>query len=286
MKRQPPVLDIPVTVKSRQLRATIGRVLRQIKRRCPEDFARLKSRVLAIIPLPEEIADDGTRGFWNTCQFETEGFSWGASCWDAEPSDAGEIAIWEALDEGIQTGVLAHELGHACSTPADLARRRAPAHEWASELAADWYAYRWGFGRDIACNRRHRNVVHHAVGPGQVIDVNVDGVWCRYRVTRNHCMQLIEGPHRTPSAGRPDKSTPRCGIVDGQVVPIGEALCGVRFWEEGPDAERPVESDRFPEKECDVSTGGQRVQGEHPPLERRRGAGPLHLRCLGRPAGS
>jgi len=234
MKSHARILGIPVTVESKQLRATIRSVLQQIEQRCPQDFARLKARVVAIIPLSKEIEDDGSIGLWRTCEVEAERLVCDTSGRGLEPNAAaGEVAIWEGLDEAAQAEVVAHELGHACSTRADLARRRAPAYEWASELAADWYAYRWGFGRDIERNRRQQGFVHHAVGPGQMIDVNVDGMWRRYRVTRNHCMRLVEGAFRTPVAGRADKSTPRCGIVKGRVVPVGQALCGVRLREGG-----------------------------------------------------
>jgi hypothetical protein len=85
---------------------------------------------------------------------------------------------------------VAHELGHVAATDHDQASRHAPDDEWASELAADWYAYRWGFGRDIARDRPTRRFVHHAVGPGQVIGVG--DRW--YRVSQRFVMAPAEAP--------------------------------------------------------------------------------------------
>ena len=58
MKRQITILGIPVTVKCKQLWATIYRVLLQIKQRHPKDFARLQSQVLAIVSLPYTVSDE------------------------------------------------------------------------------------------------------------------------------------------------------------------------------------------------------------------------------------
>jgi hypothetical protein len=72
-------------------------------------------------------------------------------------------------------------------------RRQAPDDEWASELAADYYAYKWGFGRAIAKDRPQRHIGHHACGPGQCIGILGDEEhW--YRVSRRFVMHECEPP--------------------------------------------------------------------------------------------
>jgi hypothetical protein len=94
-------------------------------------------------------------------------------------------------------GVVAHELGHAATRRFDdLPRRQAPSDEWASELTADWYAYRWGFGRQVAHFRKHRDWGHHCVGPGGKFSMDYpcrDGRLRRFyfRVTRNFCVRRV-----------------------------------------------------------------------------------------------
>jgi hypothetical protein len=200
MKQPFTILGIPVTVKSKKLRAAIRRVLSQIQHRRPQDFVRLKSQVLAIIPLPDAEAEDGTQGEWKTVRINYADYPGGMVPFEVAMSPPGRIAIWEGLKEDKHVCILAHEFGHACSTSDDRERRNAPEDEWSSELAADWYAYRWGFGRDIARHRKDRRFAHHAVGPGQTIEEHVNGAWHRYRVTRNHCMRLIETYQGEPPA--------------------------------------------------------------------------------------
>lgn len=200
VKRPFTILGIPVTVKSKKLRASIRRVLLQIRQRRPKDFVRLKSQVLGIIPLPDAEAEEGTPGEWQKIDINYADYPGGAVPFEVETSPPGHIAIWEGLEEDEHVWVLAHECGHACSTYDDRKRRNAPSDGWCSELAADWYAYRWGFGRDIAKHRKDRLAIHHGPGPGQTAEDYVNGVCHTYRVTRNHCMRLVTTPQGEPPA--------------------------------------------------------------------------------------
>jgi hypothetical protein len=85
---------------------------------------------------------------------------------------------------------VAHELGHAATRWEDTTRRGGPSDEWKSELAADWYAYRWGFGRAIARGRKTRAWLHHLGGPGFRFSEDADGVRYHYRITRHFCIRL------------------------------------------------------------------------------------------------
>jgi len=56
----------------------------------------------------------------------------------------GTVELVEATQTGAQdfAAIVAHEFGYACTRQEDIERRNAPSDEWASEAAADWYAYR------------------------------------------------------------------------------------------------------------------------------------------------
>jgi hypothetical protein len=94
------------------------------------------------------------------------------------------------IDRLIST--FAHELGHAATCQEDRNRRKAPFDEWDSELAADWYAYKWGFGREIARHRKIRDWGHHLTAPGSTFEVGHDGKIYHYRITRNFCVRLVK----------------------------------------------------------------------------------------------
>jgi hypothetical protein len=104
----------------------------------------------------------------------------------------GVLLLLESCTAFDSQGLIAHELGHACTTFEDLLRRgEVDTDEWRSELAADWYAYKWGFGKIIARDRRFRGWAHHGAAPRQRYSVKMDGYWYRYRVTRNFCVRLV-----------------------------------------------------------------------------------------------
>jgi hypothetical protein len=73
-------------------------------------------------------------------------------------------------------GLAAHEFGHACTRQIDIERTNAPDEEWASEAAADWYAAKWGFGKERGSYRRWDVFGHHGAKPrGKIKDEH--GQW-------------------------------------------------------------------------------------------------------------
>jgi len=107
----------------------------------------------------------------------------------------GKVRLSRALvktPEFVVIAAIAHELGHACTTQEDFEKRkRIIDDEWASESCADYYAYRWGFGREIRRHNKTRYVRHHGGLPGDIITVGIDDIVLRYRVTRNFYYQRI-----------------------------------------------------------------------------------------------
>ncbi len=175
-------------------RKAVGKVLRQIRQRFPQDYERLKSRVRGIRPLANRDTKDGTLGEWKELP-ETE---------DPRTWDRGDGVLYlkeDKQDHLIPT--IAHELGHACTELIDLLRRgEVPFDEWASELTADWYAYKWGFGRQIAKARKTRNWSHHGPPPGSEFIITSDGRDHKIRVSRRF---VVTGLKSTRRQGREKK---------------------------------------------------------------------------------
>jgi hypothetical protein len=187
------VFGIPCRLRTSAARAALRQVLAQIGDRFPRDFARLQALVREVRPLPQRDHEDGTLGWWKAeaplDPFTSEGLYRQLSC---EGRDRGTLFIWERQDTPKLTANIAHELGHAVTGDDDL-RRRGEVHsdEWASELTADWYAYKRGFGRLIARYRKQRDWGHHSPGPGKGFSRAVDGVQYFYRISRNFRVRLV-----------------------------------------------------------------------------------------------
>jgi hypothetical protein len=173
----------------------VKQVLRQIRDRYPNDFVRLSARVLRIEPLTRrdrgESASEGVVGRWCGRTFEevyrdTDFVSLPEDIrmkFDEWHSGIVKLAEDQARDKFM--GIVAHEFGHACTRFVDIVRRCAPEDEWASEAAADWYAYKWGFGRYIAICRRTRAWLHHGPAPGSWIEIqHAAGQWVRHTLSR------------------------------------------------------------------------------------------------------
>jgi hypothetical protein len=162
-------------------------VLDQVRQRRPGDFAALTRLVRRIVPVSAESLekDPGTLGEWKQCPDEL--LPWDPA--HPDPVHVRPSGVVELLDEEHEDVVatVAYEFGHVCTRHEDLWRRGGPSDEWRSELAADWYAYRWGFGRAISRSRKRRKLLHHLGGPGDVVEV--DG--CRFRITRSLCLHPV-----------------------------------------------------------------------------------------------
>jgi hypothetical protein len=186
------VYGIPCFLRDPILREGAQRTLQRIRDRSPKDFRRLQSLVKAIRPYDD--ADDGTLGEWFP-EFPTED---DPATWDYGVGDTpGVLKLVETIQKECLPGLLAHELGHAATRHEDRERRGAlSSDEWRSEMAADWYAYKWGFGRDIARDRKNRAWMHHGAPPGSTFKESSDGKIYHYKITRNfvgHLTKITEG---------------------------------------------------------------------------------------------
>jgi hypothetical protein len=140
----PSIHSILCRIRSRGLRRAIRQVLDQVRERRPRDFGRLRSLVRIIVPLPKAEARDGTLGRWQkNSPVRDDPSTW---AWGFEDTP-GILYLSEGIEAAHAVAVVAHEFGHGCATDSDLKRRGDVGDEWAEELTADWYAYKWGFGR-------------------------------------------------------------------------------------------------------------------------------------------
>jgi hypothetical protein len=208
-KRTPGAIHgIPCRVRSRELRRAIRQVIDQVRERCPRDFARLRRLVREIRPLSGRERREGTLGRWVEDPETGDPWEWGPD--ELQGAFPGVLLLSEELDPACLVATVAHELGHACTTDADMDRRGPVFTDaWASEFSADWYAYKWGFGKHIARQREHRHFGHHGAGPGQRFAVGSDGRERWFRVTRNFVVQEIEPQPVEPPAEGKGKKKPR-----------------------------------------------------------------------------
>ncbi len=180
-----PILGIPCSLTNPAARIAFHDVLFAIMEGHPEDFARILRLVTEVVPITPELRDEGTEGAWETKVFlETEDpETWGRG-FDETP---GRILIDEDLQPLRLLALFAHELGHTCTGEDDLEFTHAPSDEWASELSADRFAYKWRFGEAIAVQQKLRDRWHHCGGPGEVIECGEPPR--KYRI--NHQLQFV-----------------------------------------------------------------------------------------------
>jgi hypothetical protein len=187
---------IPCEIQSEPVQRAVAEVSSAIQRRRPRDWRRLCNRVERISWLPE---DDGrTLGQWfvdreHVAQLRSDtqqnpGF--GADDESEEFLARGWIGLSPRVTElppNVLRAVVAHEFGHAGAGFWDVAEREVAFgdREQATEMSANLYAFRWGFGEDIRAAHPWRDLTHHGLLPGQVM------VWegYAYRVDDNFLPQ-------------------------------------------------------------------------------------------------
>lgn len=183
-KSMTPILGIPSSLGRGQLRGAVRAVLAQIESRDPTDLERIRRRVKEIRPLFGRWREEGTLGVWVADEGGIGNFDF---------TSTGVVGL--ALDLHDPVAVVAHEFGHVCTQEEDFLKREAAGSEWASELCADYYAYKWGFGRIIARQRPRREFSHHGPTPGQEVTIEHsagDRILYRYRVTRSFMIRLVQ----------------------------------------------------------------------------------------------
>jgi len=222
----PSILGFRCTISDVRVRNAIEYVLTRIRERQRDDFKRLRRKVRGFHWLPKEEAQNGTLGHWKRVpitkafQLETEREAKALlrqeypcrlhpppkhvrhladALRQEEHRRPGKVHLCRELTDAPEFRLLstiAHELGHAATTQEDFEKRDSALggdSEWASESCADYYAYRWGFGRQVRRCQRTRRVGHHGGLPGDVIQIaGPTGKSLKYRVTRNFYYRRVE----------------------------------------------------------------------------------------------
>jgi tetratricopeptide (TPR) repeat protein len=160
-------------IKDQEMIERIRLVLSKIEEKHPKDLAKITAKVKHIKPLTKEQRDSGDMGWW------------------AESEET--ICISNELkDSELTIGILAHELGHVCTTENDRERRKCPNYEWESEAVADWYACKWGY-REII--RKLQNTIykstHHGCAPGKQIKRIIGDFVYTFTVSRNFVYKRV-----------------------------------------------------------------------------------------------
>ena len=178
------IKGIPCTLKSPVAVRLVKKFLAEIAKNHPKDFKKIQSKTTLIKRVPKKEIDIGTRGQVVRVDAEVSSEAFFAGAFDDNQFEKVIVFIDETVKDSKSMFVtIAHEFGHVCTTEKDLARRKAPFEEWASEATADWYVYKWGYGNiSRKENVKHpRHFWHHGATPGQTLEVND----VAYRLSRN-----------------------------------------------------------------------------------------------------
>lgn len=201
------IYGIPCRVNSPVLRNAIRVVLGRIEKRAPQDLSRICSLVRRIVPLSSKAAAEGTvaevkRLLPPSLRRLTQKQNPSRADWDEMIRLQDEFehpAIVHVLEDSIDPiTTIAHELGHLCTRAKDFHRREEAAGgeaEWVSEMCADYYAYKWGFGPEIARMRRRRRLGHHGPAPRTTVTLGYQGIQgtrtVSFRVRRRFYLRRI-----------------------------------------------------------------------------------------------
>src|SRR5689334_2562443 len=122
--------EIPCAIATPRICRAIDLVLRRIADRAPADLERLRTRVSRFIdvPISEDTQGDEVAGAFTNHDF----YDFDTPC-----------EVYIAKGRRNYLPVVAHELGHACTREDNFFERDGFDGEWASEMAADFYAYLW-----------------------------------------------------------------------------------------------------------------------------------------------
>ena len=198
------IKGIPCTLKSPVAVRLVKKFLAEIAKNYPKDFQKIQSKTTLIKRVPKKEIDIGTRGQVVEVDAEVSSEAFFAGAFDDNQFEKVIVFIDETVKDSESMFVtIAHEFGHVCTTEKDLARRKAPSDEWASEATADWYVYKWGYGNiSRKENVKHpRHLLHHGAMPGETLTDN----GTTYRLSRNFVYRNISEPFKSLAAKLKDR---------------------------------------------------------------------------------
>jgi len=228
------ILGIPCTITEPRVCAAISKVLRNVKERYPEDFKRLQYQVKCIEWLPAGIDDTRSMGHWTLMPPNLEELKaakeeaeerirsgqarpgWSVNDVSRTLLDCGPgirqgyVQFSRALTterDSVLLAAAAHWLGRAATSHQDykkraraLAEAHAPQYTHAEWACANYYAYRWGFGRQVRNQylRLEENAAYWHQLPGDVFRMT----FTLWRVSRNFYFHLVNKPQPGQENGK------------------------------------------------------------------------------------
>ena len=160
-------------IKDKAIIKKIELFLAGIEEKYPKDLATIMQKVKHIKPVPTTQRIEGWMGWWEEAK-ETV-------CISNELKDS-EFTI----------GILAHELGHVCTTENDKKRRKCPDAEWEKEAVADWYACKWGYRKIISkLQNTSYKFTHHGCPSGKQVEQIFGDFKYTFTVSRNFVYKRI-----------------------------------------------------------------------------------------------
>ena len=160
-------------IKDEAIIEKIGLFLSGIKEKHPKDLETIIEKVKHIKPVTKKERKKGWMGSWESAK-ETV-------CISNELKDS-EFTI----------GILAHELGHVCTTENDKKRRKCPDAEWESEAVADWYACKWGCRKIIRkLQKTSYKFTHHGCPLGKQVESIMGDFKYTFTISKNFVYKRI-----------------------------------------------------------------------------------------------
>lgn len=177
------IYGIPSTVRNPEAREAIRVVLKQIRKRAPKDFSRIRKRVVRFANLkgdPVMCLDMGID--WGKLTATVEGRFKPVSGKARDFEGLGIVELSGSRQNPVST--IAHELGHACTREKDFYDRMMNYDdvEVILELCATYYEYKWGFGKHV---RTRPGIYEFA--PNSLVEFGD----LRFRVTRTFRLRRI-----------------------------------------------------------------------------------------------
>ena len=202
------ILGFSCSLNDTEVRKAIRQVLKRILESAPEDFKRLRWRVLDFRWFPEEEVEDGNKGHFDAKQPselppEAEGPAYRII---DEHNWPGEIKISRELTGSRLIAIIAHELGHAATRSEDSQRRlhrnEFPRKHWVDEACANKYAFKWGFSKQIRKEQKSRDPNRSLILPGQTIPFGGDV----YKMTPNFYLRKVVSYKKREGQGDLDRA--------------------------------------------------------------------------------
>lgn len=171
------IYGIPCNIDDKRIIVLITQVLGRIQDICPPDWKKIKRWVLGFDWLDE-----------NDPKFTSE--MNGACVWlGGSPATPSQIYFARRIvnyNDMFVAAIVAHELGHAATSRAELRAMEIDRHPVYGELCASRYVFKWGFVKEYAMYLFDNDAIQHCGGlPGDKFVLKSTDGELQYRIGLN-----------------------------------------------------------------------------------------------------